>query len=115
MKATGVIHKVNCSTDWCAGMVVVQKKSGGVQICVDLKPLNQNVLREAHPMPHVDDILAQLSGVTVFSKLDACSGFWQAPLTKSSRLIITFIIPFGRFTSTNFPLRYPVPQRFSKG
>ena len=97
MEATGVISKVNSPTDWCAGMVVVQKKSGGVRICMDLKPLNQNVLSEAHPMPHVDDTLAQLSGATVFSKLNAQSGFWQVPLKKSSRLLTTLIIPFGRY------------------
>ena len=103
MEATGVISKVDCPTDWCAGKVVVQKKSGGVRICVDLKPLNQNVLREAHPMPHVDDTLAQLSGATVFSKLDARSGFWQVPLKKSSRLLTTFITPFGRFCFNKLP------------
>ena len=32
MEATGVISKVSQPTDWCAGMVVVQKKSGNVQI-----------------------------------------------------------------------------------
>ena len=62
MEATGVISKVSQPTDWCAGMVVVQKKSGNVRICVDMKPLNENVLREIHPMPHVDDTLAQLAG-----------------------------------------------------
>ena len=76
MEVTGVISKVDQPTDWCAGMVVVQKKSGGVRICVDLKPLNPNVLREVHPMPHVEDTLAQLQGGKVFSKLDANSGFW---------------------------------------
>ena len=103
MEATGVISKVDCPTDWCAGMVVVQKKSGGVCICVDLKPPNQNVLREAHPMPHVDDTLAQLSGATVFSKLDARSGFWQVPLKKSSRLLTTFITPFGQYYFNKLP------------
>ena len=47
----------------CAGMVVVPKKSGAVRICVDLKPLNENVLREAHPIPKVDETLAQLTGL----------------------------------------------------
>ena len=40
------------------------------------------VLREIHPLPKV---LAQLSGGTVFSKLDANSGFWQIPLDPSGR------------------------------
>ena len=56
-------------------MVVVPKKSGEIRICVNLKPLNENVLCETHPMPHVDDALAQLSGAKLFSKLDVNSGF----------------------------------------
>ena len=34
-------------------------------------PLNESVLRAVHPIPTVDETLAQLSGATVFSKLDA--------------------------------------------
>ena len=37
MEAMGVISKVTEPTPWCAGMVVVPKKSGKVHICVDLK------------------------------------------------------------------------------
>ena len=54
MEAMGVISRVCEPTQWCAGMVVVPKKSGAVRICVDLKPLNGNVLRETHPIPKVD-------------------------------------------------------------
>ena len=53
---------------------MVPKKSG--DICVDLKPLNENVLRETHPLPGVDETLTQLTGATVMTKLDANSGFW---------------------------------------
>lgn len=75
MELMGVISKVNKPTPWCAGMVVVPKKSGKVRICIDLKPLNESVLREVHPLPKVDETLAQLTGAKVFSKLDANSGF----------------------------------------
>ena len=61
MKKIGVIRKVSQPTPWCAGMVVVPKKSGSIRICVDLKPLNECVLREVHPIPKVDDTLAQLA------------------------------------------------------
>ena len=57
MEAMGVISKVDQPTPWCAGMVVVPKISGAVRICVVLKPLNQSVLREVHPIPKVDDVL----------------------------------------------------------
>ena len=84
-------------------MVIVPKDSGMVRICVDLKPLNESVLREVHPMPKVDTTLAQLSGATVFSKLDANSGFWQIPLAEEFRLLTTFITPFGRFCFNKLP------------
>ena len=77
MESRGIISKVDTPTPWCAGMVVDPKKDKTVRIYVDLKPLNTSVLRETHPLPKVDNTLAQLTGPTVFSKLDANSGFWQ--------------------------------------
>ena len=103
MEGLGVISRVSETTPWCAAMVVVPKPSGAVRICVDMKPLNENVLREVHPMPKVDTTLAQLTGATVFSKLDANSGFWQIPLAKESRLLTTFITPYGRFCFNKLP------------
>ena len=85
MESTGVIKKIDEPTSWCAGMVAVPKKEGKIRICVDLKPLNECVLREIHPLPKVDETLAQLSGAKLFSKLDANSGFWQIPLAKNSQ------------------------------
>lgn len=58
VEAMGVISNVCEPTQWRAGMVVVPKKSGAIRICVDLKPLNDNVLREAHPILKVDETLA---------------------------------------------------------
>ena len=63
----GVTSKMNEPTQWCAGMVVVPKKSGEVRICVDLKALNDNEIREVHPIPTVDETLAQLAGAKIFS------------------------------------------------
>lgn len=96
MEQMGVISKGNTPNDWCAGMVV---KTDEVRICVDLKPLNESVLWEPHPMPKVDDTLALLrSGATIFSKLDAInSGFWKIPLAPASKPLTTFIAPFGRY------------------
>ena len=100
---------------WCAGMVVVPKKSGEVRICVDLKPLNSNVLREVHPLPAVDETLAQLAGAVVFSKLDANSGFWQVPLAATSRHLTTFITPFGRYCFNKLPFGITsAPEYFQK-
>ena len=114
MESLGVISKVSDPTPWCAGMVVVPKKSGDVRICVDLKALNESVMRETHPIPKVDDTLAQLSGAALFTKLDANSGFWQIPLSEESRLLTTFITPFGRYAFNKLPLESLAPRRYSR-
>ncbi len=49
MESMGVISEVDKPTQWCAGIVVVPKKARAIRICVDLKPLNEHVLRELHP------------------------------------------------------------------
>ena len=98
-----VISQVNEATEWCSGMVVVPKSSGDLRICVDLTPLNKAVLREVHPMASVDENLAKIKGSQFFTKLDANSGFWQIPLHSESRLLTTFITPFGRFCFNRLP------------
>ena len=111
----GVISKIDVPTPWCAGMVVASKKNGGIRICIDFKLLNNYVQREVHPLPKVDDVLAQLAGAKVFSKLDANSGFWQIPLAEQSRLLTTFITPYGRYCFNKLPFGIcSAPEHFQK-
>ena len=74
-----------------------------MRICVDLTRLNQCVCRERYPLPAVEQLLAQLSGAKLFTKLDANSGFWQMPLSPESAPLTTFITPFGRFCFHRLP------------
>ena len=103
MKMSGVISAVTKPTEWCSGMVVVPKPSGEIRVCVDLTPLNKAVKREIHPMATVDDNLAKICGSKIFTKLDAKSGFWQIPLHPESKLLTTFVTPFGRFCFNRLP------------
>ena len=82
---------------------------------MDLKALNDSVLREVHPIPTVDETLAQLSGAAVFSKFDANSGFWQIPLAPESRNLTTFVTPFGRYSFNKIPFGISsAPELFQK-
>ena len=85
-------------------MVVTPNQNGDVRrVCVDLTKLNRSVLREAYPLPSVDFTIGKLSISKVFSKLDANSAFWQRKLSESSRLLTTFITPWGRFCFNRLP------------
>ena len=115
MESSGVISQVDVPREWCAAMVAVPKKTDSLRICVDLRPLNECVLREVHPLPKVDVTLASLSGAQVFSKLDANSGFWQIPLSEESRLLTTFITPLGRYCFNKLPFGIAsAPEHFQK-
>ena len=70
---------------------------------MDYYPLNEVVLQEVHPLPKVDESLAQLSGDVVFSKVDANSGFWQIPLSENSKHLTAFTMPFGRYYFNKLP------------
>ena len=115
MESTAVISQVETPTDWCAGMVVVPKTNGDIRICVDLRPLNESVLREVHPLPKVDTTLALLSGAKIFTKIDANSGFWQVPLAEESCLLTTFITPFGQYCFKKLPFGIcSAPEHFQR-
>ena len=115
MEKLGVIRKIDDPTEWCAGMVVVPKANGKVRICVDLTKLNQSVKRERHPLPAVDQVLAQLAGAQVLSKLDANSGFWQIPLSPQSSRLTTFITPYGRYCFHRLPFGISsAPEHFQR-
>ena len=80
-----------CENGGCA------QANGKVRICVDLSKLNESVKRERHPLPAVEQTLAQSAGAKLFMKLDANSEFWQIPLALASSLLTTFITPFGSY------------------
>lgn len=92
-----MIEIVEDATEWCAPMVVVPKKDGKVRVCSDFTELNKFVIRERYQLPSVEETLAKLKEVSIFTKLDFNSVFWQLTLDKESRKYTTFITPFGRF------------------
>ena len=104
MEETGIIEQIQEPTDWCAGIVIVPKKDGEVRICTDYKKLNAAIKRrERYVLPTVEDILHKLKGSTIFTKLDATSGFWQIPLDDESAKLTIFISPFGRYFYRRLP------------
>ena len=110
-----VIEPVDEPTDWCAPIVVVPEQSGDIRLCVDLTKLNSAVKREVYPMPKVETTLGSLSEGSVYSKLDANSGFHQVELDPESVKLTTFITPYGRFAFKRLPYGISsAPEYFQK-
>lgn len=103
METLGVIVKVNEPTQWVSSIVITKKRNGSLRICLDPRNLNKAILRPHYPFPSLDTIKSKLRGATVFSTLDANSGFWTIPLDNESSNLCTFITPFGRFKFLRLP------------
>ena len=60
-------------------------------------------------------MLAQIKESKYFTKLDCNSGFWQEKLDPDSRLLTTFITPFGRFCFNRMPFGIKsAPEHYQK-
>ena len=65
-----VIEKAEGPTPWISPVVVVPKLNGDLRLCVDMRQANSAIVRKRHPITPVDEILHDLNGSTVFTKLD---------------------------------------------
>ncbi|KAK2190146.1 hypothetical protein NP493_86g04009 [Ridgeia piscesae] len=99
-----VIEKVDQPTDWVNSVVYVTKPSDELRICLNPKNLINCVRRPHHYIQVLDDILLQLQGASVFSILDARSGYWNVKLDDESKLLTTFNTPYGRYCFRRLPV-----------
>ncbi|KAK4383124.1 Transposon Ty3-G Gag-Pol polyprotein [Sesamum angolense] len=98
---------------WGAPVLFVKKNDGSMRLCVDYRQLNRITIKNKYPLPRIDDLLDQLKGATVFSKIDLRSGYWQLGIEKGSIPNTTFrtrydhyefvVMPFGL---TNSPAAF---------
>ncbi len=58
-------------------MLFVRKKDGRLRLCIDYLELNEVIVKNKYPFPWIDDLLDQLHGATVFSKIDLQSSYHQ--------------------------------------
>ena len=75
---------------WSAPVVLVTKKDGGTRFCVDYRRLNLATVKDACPLPRIDDTMDMLAGKRWFSTLDLASGYWQVSLSPEARCKTAF-------------------------
>ena len=79
LKQAGAIKEV-FYLEWLANTVVVKKKSGKWQVCVDFTDLNKACPKDPFPMPKIDQLVDATVGHPRMSFLDTFQGYHQIPL-----------------------------------
>ncbi|KAK3105091.1 hypothetical protein FSP39_017124 [Pinctada imbricata] len=101
MLEKGVIEP--SSSPWSSCIVLVNKRDGTTRFCVDYRKLNDVTIKDAYPLPSVDECLDSLSDSIWFSCLDLNSGFWQIAMANEDKEKTAFSTSQGLFQFTVMP------------
>jgi hypothetical protein len=78
-------------------MVVLEKNTGGIRICVDLRKLNYAFLHDPFPTPFTYEVLENVGGREVESFIDGFSGYHQIRIAPEDGYKTTFSIDWGSY------------------
>jgi hypothetical protein len=84
-------------------MVVQDKKTREIRICVDLMKLNDDCLHDPFPTPFTDEVLDNVGGQEVYYFTDGFSRYHQIRIAKENHHKTTFATEWGSYQYTVMP------------
>ena len=99
----GVVEKSNAV--YYSHPVVVQKSPGQYRVCIDFRPLNNCTESASWPLPNIPAMFERIGArqPDILGVMDLTSGYHQAPLTASAKILTAFICFSGIYQFTRLP------------
>ena len=73
------------------------------RLCVDYRRLNSKTVKDAYPLPRIEESFNALAGSKYFTTLDLASGYHQIAMDPKDQDKTAFTTPFGLFEYTRMP------------
>ena len=83
--------------------MIVRKKCGAMRLCVDYRELNRRTIPDKYPLPRIQEMLDNLSGMGWFSTLDLGKAYHQGKIHEDSQHRTAFATPFGLYEWVRIP------------
>ena len=77
----GIIR--SSKSPYASQVVIVRKKTGEIRLCVDYWKLNSIVVRDAFPLPRIDEALQAIHNCQWFMSFDLAQGYLQMPVEEA--------------------------------
>ena len=92
------------NSPWASAIVLVRKKDGRLRFCIDLRKLNNRMVKDAYSLPRIESILDSLGGAQIFSTLDLKAGYWQVEMAEECKAYTAFTCgPLGFYECDTMP------------
>ena len=91
------------TSPWGAPTLFAKKKDNTLRLCIDYKQLNRVTIKNWYPLPRIDELLDQLRGARVYSKIDLRTGYHQLRVGDTDNPKTAFRTRYGHFEFTAMP------------